>query len=338
MSVFCHTVAGVPDPTETETIYRNPVTTEIERRKAYLKALPGYRLKEDLDALNRCSYTFGRNAEDLANHVGRFLRSATLNARELSDDYVNELVRLLHNYLTSVTSLIDAQRVVMRHRWPTERDKAERCPACKRALPGKQGLSEFETKDYADQLKKTFETGEAEFMQKLRNYCTHYAIPVPGLGTTMSWQGGGPVVRVNTLQLDRDALLRWDEWRAAATAYLENQPPRFDFAPIVERYQASARVFFQWFWDEVNARSVEQIDELNAKAGEVQLWWDEHNLVPDWVYEGDGMPPPGWSGRRERAKRRASRYQHGTQGFRISTVDSQGVIAIGSTDWEPLPR
>ncbi|KUI27213.1 hypothetical protein AU196_01365 [Mycobacterium sp. IS-1742] len=328
----------VSDETDTETIYRNPVTTEMQRRKAYLKALPGYRLNEDLEALNRCSYTFSRNAQQLTEHVGTFLKSPTMWAREVSDDYVNELVRLLHNYLTSVTSLIDAQRVVMRHRWPTERVKAAKCAACNRPLQTKQGLSEFETKDYAEQLKKTFETGEAEFMQKLRNYCTHYAIPVPGLGTTMSWQGGGPVIRLNTLQLDRDALLRWDEWRSAATAYLKKQPPRFDFAPIIERYQASARAFFQWFWDEVNARSVEELAELNAKAKEVQLWWDERNLAPYWVYEGNGRPPPGWNGRRERAKRRAARYQHGTQGFRVSTVDTGGVIELGITDWDVLPR
>jgi hypothetical protein len=106
----------------TETIYKNPITTEMDRRKAYLEALPGFRLKEDLEALNRCSYTFGRNAQELAEHVGRFLTSPTLNAQELTDDYVNELVRRLHNYLTSVTSLIDAQRVVMRHRWPTTKE------------------------------------------------------------------------------------------------------------------------------------------------------------------------------------------------------------------------
>jgi hypothetical protein len=308
--------------TTTETIYRNPITAEIERRKAYLEALPGARLKEDLEALNRCSYTFGRNAQELADHVERFLASSTLHARELSDDYVNELVRLLHNYLTSVTSLIDAQRVVMRHRWPT---------------PGKE-RSAFETQDYAEKLSDTFETGEAEFMQKLRNYCTHYAIPVPGLGTSMSWEQGGPVIRVNTLQLDRDALLRWEEWRAAATTYLRNQPQRFDFAPIIERYQASARVFFQWFWEEVNKRSAAQVTELNDKAREVQLWWDENNLAPDWLLTGDGFPPPGWSGRRERAKRRVARYAHGTQGFRVSTIATESAIELGETDWEPLPR
>jgi hypothetical protein len=150
-----------------------------------------------------------------------------LNARELSDAYVNELVRLLHNYLASVTSSIDAQRVVMRHRWPAT-TKGER--------------PEFETTDYARKLAATFATGEAEFMQKLRNYCTHYSIPVPGLGTSMSWEQGGPTIRVNTLQLDRDRLLRWDSWGAVAKAHLYQQPEQFDFAPIIERYMTSATV------------------------------------------------------------------------------------------------
>lgn len=308
---------------ETETIYTNPITAEIARRRAHLESLPGYRLKVDLEALNRCSYTFSRNAQELTNHIGRFLYFPATSAKGLSDDYVNELVRLLHNYLTSVTSLIDAQRVVMRHRWPSAR---------------KGEYSEFETTNYAAQLKETFETGEAEFMQKLRNYCTHYSIPVPGLGTRMSWEAGGPVLRVNTLQLDRDELLRWDEWRAAASGYLRAQPERFDFAPIIERYMAGARVFFQWFWEQVNARSSDIVAELNAKATEVKLWYDEHDIQPDWLFKGDGLPPLDWNGRLERAKRRRLRYQHGTQGFRVSVIDTQGTIELGRNDWEPLPK
>src|ERR1700692_800317 len=45
----------VGEESETETIYRNPFTAEIDRRKTHLEALPGYRLKVDLEALNRCS-------------------------------------------------------------------------------------------------------------------------------------------------------------------------------------------------------------------------------------------------------------------------------------------
>ena len=311
------------EETQAETIYRNPVSTEIDRRKAHLESLPGFRLKTDLEALNRCSYTFSRNAQELNDHIGRFLYTQSTMAKELSDEYVNELVRFLHIYLTSVTSLIDAQRVVMRHRWPSEK---------------KGEYSTFEANDYAAKIRDAFETGEAEFMQKLRNYCTHYSIPVPELGTSMSWEAGGPVIMTNTLRLDRDELLRWGEWRSAATAYLRAQPERFDFAPIIGRYMSAAREFFQWFWEQLNERSAAIVTELNEKALEFKFWYDEHNLTPDWVMKGDGSPPADWNGRLERAKRRQLRYAHGTQGFRVCTADSAGLIEVSSSDWEPFPR
>jgi hypothetical protein len=98
----------------------SPFTIEMDKRTAHLEALQGFQLKEDPDALRRCLFVFNTNATDLAAHVGEFLHSSQFS-RDLSDDYVNDLVRLLHNYLTSVTSLVDSQRVVMRHRWPVAR-------------------------------------------------------------------------------------------------------------------------------------------------------------------------------------------------------------------------
>ena len=41
---------------------------------------------------------------------------------------------------------------------------------------------------------------------------------------------------VNSLQLDRDKLLRWDRWGGRAKAFLGDQEEYFDLAPIVERY------------------------------------------------------------------------------------------------------
>jgi hypothetical protein len=83
----------------------------MNMRIAHLEALPAYQLKE---ALQRCLYTFTTNANELATHISEFLTSHHI-AREVPADYVNELVRRVHNYLTSVTSLVDSQRVVMRH-------------------------------------------------------------------------------------------------------------------------------------------------------------------------------------------------------------------------------
>jgi hypothetical protein len=311
-------------------------TAEVNRRIAHLEALPAFQLKEDLEALKRCLYTFGTNASELATHISNFLISHHI-AREVPEDYVNELVKRLHNYLTSVSSLVDSQRVVMRHRWPTARGNAEKCPTCNRALPLTDNLSEFEVQDYSDKLADAFETGERTFMSKLRNYCTHYSIPLPQLSTTWTFERGVGSAIVNTLQLDRDKLLRWDSWGGPAKAFLTAQPEYFDLAPIVQRYVSAANEFAQWFWTEINDRSVTLRDELHTKSTELRLWHDENVAPPDWVERGELEAPPGWNGRQWKLGLRKDRYAVGTRGFRLWAVDMAGLIVLErDDDWTPL--
>lgn len=316
----------------------SPFSIEMDRRKAHLEALQGFQLKEDLDALTRCYYVFSTNASELASHVGEFLNSNRFS-RDLSDAYTNDLVRLLHNYLTSVTSLVDSQRVVMRHRWPDAGPLFEgNCRECDRPLPSADSYSEFESKDYKAKLEATFETGEAAFMGKLRNYCTHYSIPLPTLATTMSWEQGMPaVLQTNTLQLSRDKLLRWNGWTKPAKKFLKEQGEYFDLAPIIERYVNAAGQFASWFWSEINLRSFTLIDELNWKALELHLWQRENVAPPDWFDQGAIHPPPGWNGKLWKLGLRRDRYATGTRGFRIWVIDADGVVQIGKDDdWTPL--
>ena len=293
---------------------------ELKHRKSHLTALPGERLREDMEAMQRCLYTFGRNQVELSTHVAKFVDSAT-QAPDVSPDYVYELVRLLHNFLTSVTTYRDALFVVMRHRWPDD---------------GK--ASAFEVGEYAERLRTVFENGQADFMTKLRNYCTHYNIPVPGLSTTMTWDQHTGIQQANSLRLDRDALLRWNGWNAAAKAFLKAQEQEFEFAPILARYISSTQQFFVWFWRRISELSVDLIAERNAKATEVRLWWEENEPASEWFMTKTGVPQPKVTIRWGRAVKRSERYLHGSHGFRLMTAHSTEGIEVGPTDWWPLPR
>jgi len=315
------TDASIDDDEVSEEVHNSQFGEEMKRRKAHLEALPGARFKEDLDALNRASYVFGTNGQELAGHVAQFVTSEQL-VSELGDDYANELVRLLHNYLTSVSSLIDAQRVVVRHCWPEEKNP-ERVVF----------QAEFD-KRRAD----TFETDEAAFVTRLRNYCTHYAIPLPGMGTSISWSQGGPVVHLNTLRLNRDKLLHWKDWGGPAKRYLSTQPEKFDLAPIIERYMAATRVFYAWYWEDINDRNRAIRDEMLQKAKELSLWHEEHNYVPDWVREGRDSAPLGWRARRDRGEKRATRFAHGTRGYTTHAVALNGTIELSSDPWWAFPN
>ena len=270
-------------PTVLET-WTSPFGVERDKRMAELQAMPGFRLKVDLEALGRAGHIMYRNAEELSKHATAYLTGRRFS-RDVDDEFEKELVRFLHNYLTSVTSLIDSQRVVMRHCW------------------GKD--SEFEKGAYTEQRKASFETGEAEFMKDLRNFCTHRAVPVPGVSTTFSGGRGRPSVIANRLTFDRDALLESDSWSVPAKAYLNAKEKQFDVGPVIESYVNTASRFFNWFVNEINERNAEAKAEFLA-AGEEYKEWYEDQL---------GMNTPGYkalfpdTSPQNRAGRRGQRTQ-----------------------------
>ncbi len=291
------------------------IVAELDRLQSHIAKLAGERLREDMEALQRCLYVFGRNHVDLSEHISHFTQSST-EAPEVSNTCVDELVRLLHNFLTSITTYIDSQRVVMRHRWPTA-----------------EGHSQFELGEYTKQRRSVFETGQAEFITRLRNYCTHYSVLVPNLRTAITFGDGIDVQRSNHLNLDRDALLRWDGWGAPAEEFLRKQNEQIDFPPIVDSFIGSTQRFFHWFWNRINELSTDLIDERNARVTEVRLWWEEYQPSSDWELRNDEPTPLGRS-RRERALQRRKRYEHGFRGYRLIDVDPNGIANVGDTDWK----
>ena len=252
-------------------------------RKAEVLAMPGYQLKVDLEALGRAGRVIYNNASELQRHAGLFLHGGR-HVNTMTDEYEDELVRFLHNYLTSVTSLRDSQYVVMNHRWGAE--------------------SEFKTKTYATKLKGTFTTGEAEFMAKLRNYCTHRSIPVPGMVTTLLGERGRPPRFVNELKLDRDALLEWDGWTGPAKTYLEAKEPQFDLLPVIESYMQAVSKFFNWFTDEVNRQCATIKDEYVTAAMALKTWYEQETGITEAFL--NSSPPTPTTTPEQRVQRRAA--------------------------------
>lgn len=262
--------------------WTSPSGVERDRRMAELEAMPGFRLKSDLETLGRSGYVMTKNATELARHADQFMRRRHHFWRGSDDEFEEfekELVRFLHNYLTSVYSLIEAQRVVMRHCWG-------------------EG-SEFETGEYTDHRKASFETGEAEFMTELRNYCTHRSVPLPRFSTTFRGGQGQPSLLINRLTLDRDELLKWKKWTAPAKQYLRAKTEHFGLGPVIQSYTNTAAAFFSWFYNEINDRNAEIKDEFMKVAEAYNDWYEEQMGVNTERYrELFGPPSGGRSARR----------------------------------------
>jgi hypothetical protein len=285
--------AGEADEPEVVTSWTSPFGAERDKRMAELTAMPGFRLRDDIDALRRAGHVMSKNADELNKHAAKFLQRRTM-ARDTTDEYADELVRYLHNYLTSVTSLIDSQRVVMRHCWGNG--------------------SEFETGAYREHVKTSFGTGEAEFMKDLRNYCTHRSIPLPGISTNFSWVQGGPTIMENKLTLDRDKLLDWDGWTAPAKGYLRAKDDRFDLLPVLYSYVTTAAEFYDWFVNEIRERNADDIAEFNKAVDDYSEWYREEMGMNTEGYRKLFGPPDGGSqsqrrGQRQQPKRSTKRQR-----------------------------
>ena len=49
--------------------WTNPLSIEIDKRKAELMTMPGFQLKLDLEALGRAGHVMYKNAEELSHHA-----------------------------------------------------------------------------------------------------------------------------------------------------------------------------------------------------------------------------------------------------------------------------
>lgn len=148
---------------------------------------------------NDCISILSRNFAELSKALLHFenlknaLELMDQNNRKATERYLNEISRLLHNFLASAKTLIDHTRIFI--------DKNYK-----------------ETKIfqlYTEKVKIAFKNdGLSKFIQDLRNFILHRGLPYTGLSLTPDLE--------TTVFLDRDLMLDWDKWTGLAgiTFYL----------------------------------------------------------------------------------------------------------------------
>ena len=303
---------------ENRTVWRDPFSVELERRRAHIESLEGDKLKADFDSLNLSVFILSGNGNELLNSAASFA-GTDVHVDQLPKCFPDEFSRLLHNLLASAKSLMEVQRSIGNRWW------------------GKN--SDFMTKDQREAVAKFYVAGEPEFLFKLRDFALHIGSPNLSIKTVMSLKKGGPLTQENSIKLKKGELLDWSGWNTASRKFIESQDVEFGIFDVIERYFKSVTDYHFWFWSRLENDFQALIDEHKEKAKELFFWVEEFSAVPDWLHEGDGFPPPGWSPRRFRAEKTQARYAYGSRGFRIITVDTQGIGVVGDSEgWSPLPR
>ena len=188
-----------------------------------------YRLAGRLRMFDTSLRIFERNFEELISSIDRYQPKTHGEALRWANDEVHrteqqiEITRMLHNFVASVSSLIDHTRIFYNEVYEEEK-----------LMPG-----------YDPRITDLFKNdGLCQFIKCLRNYCVHYRTPniifSVKVDNTRNVIAGGPT-------LERDALLCYQGWKPVAKAFINASTEPIDLAAVCSEYHVKVRTFYEWF-------------------------------------------------------------------------------------------
>lgn len=212
-----------------------------------LNEMEGTKLVRELRGLKDSVYTLDENFDDL-NEMDVWFQNQGFQIQPMDrlgqlEPFQREYLRRLHNYLTSVYSLI-------KH---TQR------------INNNFGSDTFQS-EYTAELGARNLTERGEFLRQLRHYTQKRKLPP--IEVTLLQEDGG--VRF-AIVVPKTELMDWDEWNEDAEEYLETVPDEVDIQIEVRKYHEKVGGFYEWYFGEIQ----KDCTELMAKRSAVMYKIEE---------------------------------------------------------------
>lgn len=172
-----------------------------------------------------------------------------VRSQKVKEAFQSEMLRMLHNYIASASSLVDHSRRFVK----------------------KYSGSEFGA-GYDKKREVVAATGEHCFLKDLRNYLMHVGIPPIGYTIKISKDGKETFIA----QLTSSKLLEWDKWSKTARAYIEGSGDHVQLVPLIKSHAAIIDEFYNWIFDQFGKLHGAEIEEVNELI---------RATVPKWVQE-----------------------------------------------------
>jgi hypothetical protein len=232
---------------------------ELQARSAACGQLPGWRIRADVYALDRSLRIFLGNARELERHFEAHasetetLRLSDRSRPENLDAFLNQVDRLLHNYLAAAMSLRDHSRQIA----------SRRLPPCD---------EDNYAETYRDGIDAVFaKLPAAQFIQGLRNYTMHRRIPVT--------QGQFRLTRekrfTSTVILPTSQLLAWDGWNPLARKLIADAGDAVALSDVLFVYTGAIRQFHRWLRQALLHRHRVAIHELQQEEESIAKAFSE---------------------------------------------------------------
>lgn len=246
---------------------RAPEQRTISDMHAEIAAAPGFRGHSAIELIWRFLYVFVGNAMELKAHLESLEDPAVAlpamsNAPEYSEaneKFDRELVRRLHNFASSVKSLIDLTRNVVAEMYPDGELRAE---------------YDRRTKEFAANPRR-------RLVQQLRNYVLHNRLaPTIESSKFARVEGGNRFAMTNQILLDYRTLLeRGKKCFDAGVRQLLESDAELDLLDLVNEYLAQVGEFHVWLYEAQHREHKDDIDTTNALIEEFKR---EIGQPPEW--------------------------------------------------------
>jgi len=209
---------------------------------------PGYIAYEAIGGLIRSlRYVFVPNWLDLLQLLEHAATDEKLaielvqNVRPpiIRDQFMSILTRRLHNYLASGVSLADHVRREMKDRHDELRAQ------------------------YDIRLADLKKHAEFYFMKDLRNYTTHYALPVIGHSLSITNMNTSEQSFTSEVELSCVELSAWDKWSPQSKKFLREAGPAIQLRPIVRKHGELIQNLNTWVIEQLQVQNDPLLDEAN---------------------------------------------------------------------------
>jgi hypothetical protein len=201
-----------------------------------------------LQELNRFSYTlqiFEANYRELDRLLWFVCDSPAGDQlfqrenRSAWEQAMKEVIRLLQNFVASVTALVDHSRRLYRRMY--------------------QPSDSFP--EYEEEAMRRFANNEVvQFVQGLRNFCLHYR--TPSIGTTMTLVDLQNEKFEKRVTLSKADLLDFD-WNASAKRFIEGAPASIDLRESLDAYHSAIEDFYDWFSQRIRILHVSDYETVS---------------------------------------------------------------------------
>jgi hypothetical protein len=247
--------ANVPTVDDDEALVTFP---EFQARRAALGKMEGWTVRAEILGLDRSLKVLHGNASDLHDFLSEHAEPPKVyelwNAdnREGLELFLDEVDRLLHNYLAAAFSLRDHSK----------RMKTRFLPAV---------ASDTLAPQHDERVRATFaESPLARFIEALRNKTLHRRLPITRGYASYSVKD---LVFESKVGLPRSSLLAIGDWTGLAKQYVNDADDPIVVEEVVSEYTSLVDTFQAWFRKALLQRNRPALLELEKTEGKLRRDW-----------------------------------------------------------------